>query len=124
MPIFDETKRCKAFGVYTGCPCSITLDKGLTSTDKNLPLKEFHKMTNDLISQWHGACDKYEAGPTVGSRFSENWNKSIKLPYGRSVKIACIYDESAIGGGRYCKYSLKINECSDLDELDLSIVED
>jgi len=107
MIAFEESKRSKAFGVYTGCPCSVLLQKGVDSTDRNLPLSAFRNSVNDLISQWHGACDKYQAGPTVGSRFSENWNRSIKLRYGRSAVITCVYNESGIGGCNYCKFSLK-----------------
>jgi hypothetical protein len=104
MPAYNETDRCKAFGAYTGCPCPVTLDKGLTSTDKDLPSFTFNKETQNLIDQWMDACDGYQAGPTVGSRFSENWNRSLKLRYGRHANIRCIYDESAPGGGSYCKY--------------------
>lgn len=124
MPTFDETKRCQVFGVYTGCPCSITLDKVITSTDKNLPIKEFHKMTNELITQWHGACDKYQAGPTIGSRFFENWNKSIKMFYGRKASIVCVFDESGTLGKEYCKFSLKEKGNPDPDEFDLNMIDD
>jgi hypothetical protein len=107
MPEYSESLRCRAFGVYSGCPCSITLKNGIDSTDRNLPRATFNKSVDDLISQWHSACDKYQAGPTVGARITENWNRNVRRPYGLSSKITCVYNESAPGGGSYCKFSLK-----------------
>jgi hypothetical protein len=109
---FDKTKRTKAFGVFTGCPCSITLKKGLSTQEKNLPNDIFENMVNELIDQWKKACDQYAPGPTVGSRIRQNWNKAIKLQYGKYAYITCIYDQSApSSGSSYCKFSLKENPC-------------
>lgn len=124
MIAFDTKKRCKAFGAYTGCPCSVTLDRGIDSTDKNQTRKDFIKEVDKLITNWASSCEKYVAGPTVGSRISENWNRALKLPYGRRSSVTCIYDESAPGGGSYCKLSLKEEVSIDQDELDLNILED
>jgi hypothetical protein len=124
MPTFNESERRKVFGVYTGCPCSIKHNKGIDTTDRNHNRKAFEKKVSDLIEQWHSSCNKFQPGPGVGSRFQENWNRSVKLLYGRSARITCIYDESGIGGEYYCKFSLKEEVSSDLDELDLNIVED
>jgi len=103
---FDKTKRSKAFGVYTGCPCSITLEHGLSTEDKNLPEKVFQERVDKLINQWKAACDRYVPGPTVGSRICQNWNKKVKLPYGKYAYITCIYDQSCHGPS-YCKFSLE-----------------
>jgi hypothetical protein len=107
MIAFDPLKRSHAFGVYTGCPCKVTLSKGTSTTDPNYPKGKFDQEVKDLIAQWKSACEKFVSGPTVGPRISENWNKSIMLPYGKYVHIPCIFDQSAPGGGNYCKYSLK-----------------
>ena len=105
---FDKTKRTKAFGVFTGCPCSITLKKGLSTQEKNLPNDVFENLVNELIGQWRNACDQYVPGPTVGSRISQNWDKTVMLPYGKYAHITCIYDQGAPSTGtHYCKFSLK-----------------
>ena len=57
MPAFKESERAKAFGVYTGCPCTLKLRHGISTTDKKLPNEEFNKLLNDLISEWGEACD-------------------------------------------------------------------
>ena len=107
MVAFNESERTKVFGAYTGCPCTITLKDTVTSTDKSLTLDEFKDIVNDLISQWHSACDKYEPGPTVGNRFTENWDKGKMLRYGRVGRVNCIFNEAAPKGVHYCKFSLK-----------------
>jgi hypothetical protein len=105
---FDKSKRSKAFGVYTGCPCSVTLKHGLSTKDKNLPEKVFQQRVDELINQWKAACDRFVPGPTVDSRIRQNWNRAVKQPYGKYAYITCIYDQSApSSGSSYCKFSLK-----------------
>ena len=107
MPAFKESDRVKKFGVYTGCPCPIELEKGVSTTDKELSNESFNKLVNDLISEWHKACDKFVPGPVTAPRITQNWNKQIKLPYGKFAHITCIYDQQGSVNGRYCKFSLK-----------------
>lgn len=106
MSAFDEKNRRKVFGVYSGCPCSVKLSGGFSIEDRNFPKEKFNALLNDLTSQWEQSCDTFLAGPRVGSRIQENWNKSVKLPYGKHATVCCVYNQSS-GGPRYCKYSLK-----------------
>jgi hypothetical protein len=107
MIAFNESERTKAFGSYTGCPCTIALNGTVTSTDKSLTLEDFKRIVDNLISQWHSSCDRYEPGPTLGERITENWDKEKKLRYGRVARIPCIFNETAPRGAHYCKLSLK-----------------
>jgi len=105
MPVFDESKRKKLFGVYTGCPCNLTLDVSICTKNKNLPDNFFNIMVEDLIKEWQGSCEKYFPGPRVAPRITQNWNKAIKLPYGKYANVRCVYDESC--GTSYCKFSVR-----------------
>lgn len=110
MPLYDESKRCKAFGDYTGCPCCVGLPITHSVTDYliyNEQQDKFFKDVNELIKKWESSCDKYIAGPTVGSRIHENWNRDVKLPYGIFANIRCAFDEGSPIGHNYCKHSLK-----------------
>jgi hypothetical protein len=106
MPSYDESKRAHVFGVYSGCPCTISLSKKYHTEDKNISKGAFTASVEDLINQWKNACDKYVPGPTVGSRVQENWNRKMKLPYGKHAFIGCVHDERSMGPS-YCKFSLK-----------------
>lgn len=110
MPSYDKSKRCKVFGNYTGCPCCVGLPTTLSITDRVLyeeQQNKFFKKVEELIKKWELSCDKYSAGPTVGSRISENWDKKKKLPYGIFANIRCVFDEQSPVRMGYCKFSLK-----------------
>jgi hypothetical protein len=106
MSAYDESKRKKLFGVYTGCPCSLTLDVSVHTKNKNLPDNFLNQMVDDLIKEWQESCEKYFPGPRVAPRITQNWNKSIKLPYGKYANIRCIYDEFC-ETDPYCKFSVR-----------------
>ena len=123
MISFDEKDRRKAFGVYSGCPCSVKLGPpGLSTEDKEFARKDFDEKLKDLISQWHSACEGYCAGPTVGPRIQENWNKSKKLRYGKNAYIRCVYDQSS-GGPSYCKLSLREEKNIGEEEFNLDLID-
>jgi hypothetical protein len=109
MTAFNEAERSKTFGVYSGCPCTVKLDRGISTTDKNMPDSEFSKMVDDLVAEWKRVCPEFVMGPRIGGGTHQNWNRALKMRYGKWRDIMCIYDESSIafGGGRYCKLSLK-----------------
>jgi hypothetical protein len=112
MPAFNKTQRAPAFGVYSGCPCTIQLQKGISTTDRTMPDSEFKRIVDDLIAEWKRECPEFVPGPRIGGGIHQNWNKKLKMQYGKWIHINCTYDESAIafGGGRYCKLSLKEKE--------------
>jgi hypothetical protein len=107
MPAFDESKRKKLFGVYTGCPCSLTLDVTVHTKNKNLPDNFFNTEVENLVKEWQRSCDKYFPGPRVAPRITQNWNKAIKLPYGKYADIRCVYDENGPMSSNYCKFSIR-----------------
>jgi len=83
MPAFDETRKTPEFGIYSGCPCTIQLERGISTTDKNMPDSEFKKKVDDLIAEWKGICPEFVPGPRIG-------------------------------GGRYCKLSLKEGQSEEI----------
>jgi hypothetical protein len=105
MIAYDKSKRKKLFGVYTGCPCSLTLDVSVHTKDKNLPVNFFNQMVEDLIKEWQGSCEKYFPGPRVAPRITQNWDKNVKLPYGKYADVRCVYNESFQDS--YCKHSVR-----------------
>ena len=112
MPAYDESKRCKVFGNNTGCPCSIELPKAHHSTNivYRYKPKKFYEEVDELISKWVSCCDKYLAGPTIGSMVTQNWNPAIKLPYGITAHVQCAFEENGTLHQMYCKFSLVQDE--------------